>query len=217
MKKIIALFFTAVALSGALYADQIVLKDEQSFEAEVKSFDSYYLVVELSNMKQVSIPWSEVRQVKHTTTASSWLEETYMNNDNVEVTSMITPLDGGKAFQKALFPGLIIHGSGHFYAKEQNTGFSLMSAEILSLVMMGISVNELLTPVAKDQSFNVSRAVFYTGLGMFSISWLWDVVFAPRAVSDYNESHSFLINEKSDKIAADSSGNTENNQQEIKK
>jgi hypothetical protein len=242
MKKFCTAMLFLLMSYACVFADQIVLKDDQKFEADVKSFDSYYVLLELPNRRQVSIPWSEVRLVKHTTTASSWLEETYMNNDDVEVTSMIVPLNEGEAFQKAIFPGLIMHGSGHFYAKEQNAGFSLLSAEILSLVMMGISVNELLTPVAQDQSFNVSRAVFFTGLTMFVGSWLWDIAFSPKAVADYNERNKFLMNEPAgeapaaatttaaggvqdkpavdekteDKKTIDGAGNTQNIKQEIK-
>ncbi len=211
MKKLMLLFFSAVLLFSPVSGDYIVLKDEQKFEADVTGFDSYYLMVKLANNKTISIPWNEVRLVKHTTTASSWLEETYMNNDDVEITSYISPLSESEAFQKAVFPGFIMHGSGHFYGKDQNMGFSLMSAEIVSLIIMGISLNEIITPV-DDQSNMVSQVVFYTGLGMFSVSWLWDMIFAPSAAAKFNSEHVFAVNEP-----ADSAATTLNAKEEIKK
>ncbi len=191
--------FTAAAvvfLTVAACADEITLKDNQHFQAQVKSFDSYYLVVELPNRKSVSIPWNEVRLVRHTTTESNWLEETYMTQEDAEVTTLVTELNRDEALMKSLFPGFLVHGSGHFYGKDQNTGMSLLSAQILSIVMMAISLNEIISPVELEtDSANVSKVIFYTGVTIFGVSWLWDIIFAPVSVDKYNSSHFFLMNE----------------------
>jgi hypothetical protein len=194
MRRITALLAVLIVFSAFACADVITLKDDQQFSAEVTGFDSYYLTVVLPNSKTVNIPWREVRFVKHTTTSSSWLESTYINTEETEVTTLVSPISEDKAFWNAVFPGFIIHGSGHFYAKNQNMGMSLMSAEIVSLAIMAVSVNEVLAPVAPDESNTVSTAVFLTGLTMFTVSWVWDMIFARSTAAEYNASHEFLMN-----------------------
>lgn len=202
MTKIAALLLALVVLSPCVYADMVTLKDDQQFSAEVTSFDSYFLVVKLENNKIVNIPWREVRFVKHTTTASSWLEDTYINKEDTEVSTLISPISEDKAFWNSVFPGLVIHGSGHFYAKNQGVGMSLLSAEIVSVIIMAVSVNEVLTPVQSDQSTTVSKAVFFTGLTMFAASWLWDMIFTKSAVAEYNSTHDFILNDKNQNTIA---------------
>ena len=208
MVKITAVLAVLVVLSPCISADIITLKDDQKFAADVISFDSYYLTAVLENKKTVNIPWREVRFVKHTTTASSWLEETYINNEETDVDTLVAPVSGDTAFLHSIFPGLIIHGSGHFYAKNQNVGMSLMSAEIVSLIIMAVSINEVLAPVQPDQSNSVSTAVFLTGLTMFTVSWAWDMIFARSAAADYNSTHTFLLSDA--KPAADAASVTSN-------
>ncbi len=199
MKKNIFLFFILLFLFNLTKADIIILKDEQKFEADILNFDDYYLNLKLSNGKEISIPWIEVRNIKHTTTPSSWLEETHLTNEDIEVKTLVAPLLKETAFYKALFPGIIWRGAGHFYAKETNTGFSLLSAEVVSLVIMGISVNELLSPIKVGQTYNVSQIVFYTGLTLFVGSWLYDIIFSPFAVDRFNKQNKFLIEEEKTK------------------
>ncbi len=192
MKRFLLFIFIAAMITAAVSADTILLKDEQLFEADVVSFDSFYLVVKTAAGKEISIPWKEVRSVKHTTTASSWLEETYMTPEDSGVTTLVTPLSADTAFFRALNPGVIIHGSGHFYAKDTNMGMSLLSAEIVSLIVMGISVGEMLSPVDQDQTYNVSQIVFYSGLAIFGGSWLYDLIFAGPAAARFNSENTFI-------------------------
>jgi len=195
MKNYIFLFILFFLFSN-IFADIIILKDEQKFEADVLNFDEYYLNVKLKNNKEISIPWNEVSFIKHTTTPSSWLEETHMSSDDVDVKTLVVPLSPDTAFYKSLFPGIVWHGAGHFYAKDSNTGFSLLSAEIVSLAIITMSVNELLTPIKEGQTYNVSRIVFYTGLTLFTGSWLYDIIFSRGAVEKFNRENKFLAEEE---------------------
>ncbi|MFP4465989.1 MAG: hypothetical protein ACLFP1_02955 [Candidatus Goldiibacteriota bacterium] len=197
MKKII-IFFVFMSFSCGVLADTVILKDDQKFEADVISFDAYYLLVKLSGEKEVSIPWQEVRYIKHTTTETDWRESMYINDDDIEVKTLVVPMDKNTAFQKALFPGVVVHGAGHFYAKDKNRGMSIVSAQILSLVMMGISINGVLAPrdVSGVETDNVSNVVFYTGLAVFLGSWIYDMIFAPAAVERYNEKNTFLLEDR---------------------
>jgi hypothetical protein len=198
MKKILAVVFFAAMLAVSLKADIITLKDGQEFPADVAGFDSFYLSVSLTAGQEISIPWREVRAIKHTTTGSSWLEETHMTAEDAEVTTLVKPLSEGVAFQWALFPGIAMRGAGHFYASDTNMGMSLLAAEIVSLVMMGLSASEIIQPQADSQATAVSRGVFFTGLTIFGGSWLYDVIFSGGAAVKFNSENNFLLQEKKD-------------------
>ncbi len=195
MKKTVLFAVLALFVFTAAGADKIILKDEQVFEADVTGFDEYYLEVTLENGKKISIPWAEVRYVKHTTTASSWLEETYMTDEDAEVKTYVSPLDPGVAVQKAFFPGILTHGSGHLYARDKEKGVSLLSAEILSVIIMGLSVMDVITHNTDDGNSGITRGIFYGGLAVFTGTWLYDIIFAPGAVKEFNEKHDFYLEE----------------------
>ncbi len=48
--------------------------------------------------------------------------------------------DPNKAFLQALFPGVLIHGYGHFYADDQLTGDVLLTGEVVSLLSIGCGI-----------------------------------------------------------------------------
>lgn len=204
MKKTLVITFLIVLLAVSLHADVIMLKDSQEFAADVVSFDEFYLVVKLAEGQELSIPWIEVAGIKHTTTEPNWLEEIHITPEDTDVATLVVPLSKDVAFQKALFPGFAMHGAGHFYAKDKNTGMSVLSAEILSLILMGLSVAEIIQPEAGSQASFVSQIVFFTGLTVFGGSWLYDVIFCGGSVDKFNSENNFLIQEKKDN--ADSAG-----------
>ena len=45
--------------------------------------------------------------------------------------------DPNKAFLLAFFPGLLIHGYGHFYADDQLMGDVLLTGEVISVLSVG--------------------------------------------------------------------------------
>jgi hypothetical protein len=210
MKKLFAVTFICIVwtFSACLHADMITLKDEQVFEADVVDFDEYYLNVRLikhgitetakpeeKGKDIVSIPWNEVAKIKHTTTGASWLEETHLSSIDTEVSTLVVPLSQDTAFSKSIFPGFLIHGAGNFYAKDRNTGMSLLSSEIAGLVLMAISGMQLLQPYDSSQNYSITYSMGGAGLGLFIGSWLWDMIFCRGTVEQYNNEHKFLINE----------------------
>jgi hypothetical protein len=192
MKKFVLILLMTLVIAAAARADTITLKDDQEFAADVVSFDKFYLEVKLADGKDVSIPWAEVREVKHTTTPSNWLEETYITPEAVEVKTLIAPLSPSTAFFRALNPGILIHGSGHFYAKDTNMGMSLLSGEIVSLIVMGISLAEIMQPADNDESYTVSKVVMYCGVALFGGSWLYDLIFSGPAADRFNRENTFI-------------------------
>lgn len=177
--------------SAVVMADTITLKDGQEFEADVADFDSYYLYLVIPGRDGISVPWPEVKSIRHTTTQENWIENNYITADETEVKTVAAPLSASLAMQKALFPGVAMRGAGHFYAKDTNMGMSLLSAEIVSLIMMGLSVSEMLQPQEGSQATVVSQAVFFSGLAIFGGSWLYDIIFSPAAVERLNKENGF--------------------------
>jgi hypothetical protein len=104
--------------------------------------------------------------------------------------------DPSRAFLLGLFPGLLIHGYGHFYAKDKMTGVALLGGEVLSLTVIGIGL------AAKNNPSGMSGGVFgsnnatitNTGQRMiifgcigFGVTWLADMLHAPIAAKNYND------------------------------
>src|SRR5260221_9179527 len=48
--------------------------------------------------------------------------------------------DPNKAFLLALFPGLLIHGYGHFYANDNLMGNVLLTGEVISVLSVGFGI-----------------------------------------------------------------------------
>src|SRR5271156_4542711 len=48
--------------------------------------------------------------------------------------------DPNKAFLQAFFPGILIHGYGHFYADDQLTGDILLTGEVISVLSVGCGI-----------------------------------------------------------------------------
>jgi len=225
MKKLLAALFMCAAwiLSANSYADRITLKDEQVFDADIINFDSYFLNVRLikpgmtetakpkeekikksKNAKrtkieegkdEISIPWNEVSSIRHTTTPSSWLEETHITPGDADVNTFVVPFSEGTAFAKSVFPGILIHGAGSFYAKDNNMGMSLLSSEIVGVIISAISAEQMVQAYNPNQNYSTTYIMGAAGAAMFTISWLWDIIFCRGAVDKYNSEHKFLINE----------------------
>jgi hypothetical protein len=202
MKKIAAIIFFIAVSTVSLSADIITLKDGQEFPADVTGYDNFYLnltaypVTNTTGGLEVSVPWAEVESIKHTTTEPDWLLATHITPEEADVTTLVVPLSRDTAFLKSLFPGIAMHGAGHFYGRDKNTGMSLVSAEIVSLIMMGLSAAEIIQPEEGSQASTVSRIVFFSGLTVFCGSWLYDLVFSGGSVDRFNSDNKFLIQEK---------------------
>jgi hypothetical protein len=232
MKKLVAALFICAAwiLSINSYADRITLKDEQVFDADIINFDNYFLNVRLirpgmtetakpaeekikkfksakivkteKSKDEISIPWTEVLNIKHTTTASNWLEETHITSSDVDVNTFVVPFSEDTAFSKSVFPGILIHGAGSFYAKDNNMGMSLLSSEIVGVIISAISAEQMVQAYNPNQNYSTTYIMGAAGAAMFTISWLWDMIFCRGAVDKYNSEHKFLINEGNNENSA---------------
>ncbi len=111
--------------------------------------------------------------------------------------SSATPTGGklpGVASGLAVAPGVLVHGSGHFYAGRPLTGAVLVAAEAVSLYMVYRGVRDIYSQVdAIDfdtfSNFDGNSGQISNGLGLaagglmiFLASWLYDITGSAQAV-----------------------------------
>jgi hypothetical protein len=104
-------------------------------------------------------------------------------------------LDPGVASTLAIVPGFLVHGSGHFYAGRPGTGALLLAAEVGSLYLTYLGVQDIQAasqnadpadPDYTGDTSQLSRGVGYAAVGIviFLGSWLYDLAGAPIAVQE---------------------------------
>lgn len=104
----------------------------------------------------------------------------------------------GVAAALAFAPGVVVHGSGHFYAGRPFAGWCLVLAEAGSVYLAYRGVSELVamkneldsasfTSYSGD-SERISRGIGWAagGLVLFLASWFYDMSGAPLAAADAN-------------------------------
>ena len=84
----------------------------------------------------------------------------------------------------AVVPGLVVHGSGHFYAGKTKTGMLLLGAEVAGAFLM------FLTPAAGSPGleYNPDWELWqFAGAVLFVGSWVYDVARSPLVVKKQNK------------------------------
>lgn len=92
---------------------------------------------------------------------------------------------------QALFPGVIFHGAGNFYAESYLLGTALLTTEIAGILIMKIAYNSYYTHGFKDWLFHSEWRDKYNtwmgiGVGLFIASWIADIITTPMMVNKYN-------------------------------
>jgi hypothetical protein len=106
--------------------------------------------------------------------------------------------DPNKAFLLAFFPGLLIHGYGHFYAQDNLTGNILLTGEVISVVSVGLGALIKSDPNTFSGGFlgsptgavDLGNDLIWGGVVFFTGLWIFDMAHAPTAAADYNDEHS---------------------------
>ena len=79
-------------------------------------------------------------------------------------------------------PGIIVHGSGHFYAGDSRTGTRLLLAEAAGGGLIFVGIVLTMAGVQTEAGFAVlSGAILFVG------SWVYDVVRSPLVVKKHNK------------------------------
>jgi len=105
--------------------------------------------------------------------------------------------DPNKAFLQAFFPGILIHGYGHFYADDQLTGDILLTGEVISVLSVGcgILIQSNTTTFSggilgdSNNANTIGTNMIWGGIAAFTLLWVVDMAHAPIAATDYNEEH----------------------------
>jgi hypothetical protein len=105
--------------------------------------------------------------------------------------------DPNKAFLLAFFPGLLIHGYGHFYANDYITGDVLLGGEVLSVLSVGLGalIKSDTTTFSggllgdSNNADNIGTNLIWGGIIAFGGLWIIDMAHAPTAAQDFNNEH----------------------------
>ena len=93
-----------------------------------------------------------------------------------------------KAFVIALVPGSVVHGAGYFYAGKTKTALGVFGAEILGAGMAYVgALGMSLTSDTGGKTTGAGGVLFIFGLGLFTGSWIYDVIGSPFAVKNEND------------------------------
>ncbi len=97
--------------------------------------------------------------------------------------------DSNMAILYAVVPGIIIHGSGHFYAGKRKTGAILLASGVVGGALffvggLGVGLSQL---DGGQSTWEPGYVFMATGGALFLGSWVYDMIGAPLAVQKYNE------------------------------
>lgn len=114
---------------------------------------------------------------------------TQQTEDSIEAGSVdsIKLKEPSMALFYAVIPGIIIHGSGHFYAGETTTGWILVGGEVLSLCLLTYAVGVGIGESTNGSTSNGGAEIvsIFAG-GLFVGSWIYDVIKSPLIVEKEN-------------------------------
>ena len=105
--------------------------------------------------------------------------------------------DPNKALLLAFFPGLLIHGYGHFYAGDNLMGATLLTGEIISVVSIGLGIVMQSDPDSfsgdifgsTTEAKSLGKDFIIGGAIAFGALWIIDMAHAPTAAKAYNDDH----------------------------
>lgn len=105
--------------------------------------------------------------------------------------------DPNKAFLLAFFPGLLIHGYGHFYADDNIMGNVLLTGEVVSVLSIGAGalIKSDTTTFSggilgdSNNANGIGTNLIWGGVIAFTGLWIVDMAHAPTAATDYDNEH----------------------------
>jgi hypothetical protein len=167
---------------------RVRLKDGQVLDALLQHSDKYFLSVNNAKGTHFDIPWSEVEALDSADLGAELAPlRANIKAGPAEVSSLVEPRRGGTAFQRALWPGILLHGAGHRYAGDSDAFVSLAGGELFGVVVGGFGLSELLGEGKAGESKDTALALSVGGGAIFGLTWLYDLAFAPGAARKFNE------------------------------
>jgi TM2 domain-containing membrane protein YozV len=83
----------------------------------------------------------------------------------------------------SVIPGVLVHGSGHFYAGKGGTGTTLLGLEAAGALLLYFGS---LSAFQGSSHQNDTDAMGYIGLALFAGSWVYDIVGSPIVIVKRN-------------------------------
>lgn len=120
---------------------------------------------------------------------SDSLARNFQGAENLVITPHQRPLSPGTAALVAIFPGILFHGIGHFYARDSRTGFLLLGIDMVSKSVFFFESLKGLSEGFRDPS----EAVLWTCVGVNAAAWLYDIGHAGAAANHYNAQFRFSV------------------------
>jgi hypothetical protein len=125
------------------------------------------------------------------------------NKDNLGASQTIgdeeaEPKDPMMATVFSILPGLVFHGSGNMYAGNFQDGTRMLVMEIFGAGLSLWGHNIIHQPENWGPYFgdNVSQAGYWikaAGVGLVTVSWVWDVATAPDAAMEWNKDNQLQL------------------------
>lgn len=107
---------------------------------------------------------------------------------------VLEPKDPIIATVAAIGPGLLVHGFGHFYAEDYQTGIMLFGLELLSFIPITIGWLQISNPASfgaiagnEDEVRRGGAIAMSAGLLLFIGTWFADIMQAGNAAIQYNK------------------------------
>ncbi len=192
---LIALFYCLPAFLGADEALKltVTLKDGQSMQGTLTKYDELTLDVANAQGTAFSIPWREVRSVTATEPSPDLgLMQQYIRPEPMEVGSLISAKDPGRCVKAALWPGILIHGSGYRAAGDSETFLSLAGGELFSTVLIGFGLVQYGSD-SESESKATSLSIAGAGGAIFALTWAWDIFGAASAARSFNTRNHLVL------------------------
>ena len=88
----------------------------------------------------------------------------------------------------AIFPGLFVHGLGHRYAGNTDAADEIMTMELYSALTMGLGAG--LVALGESEDAEAVTVSGWVGVGVGAIpflgTWIYDIVYTPSEITQYN-------------------------------
>ena len=138
-------------------------------------------------VSKTGLPFREARSVSSLQSECSGLLFAQQMEDSIRVQSpdSIKLKDPKMAVFYAIIPGIVVHGSGHFYAGKKRTGFLLLGAEAVGSVLIFTAIGFAFRN--PGQHLLETDLLAWTGVFLFVGSWGYDIVMSPLVVKKQNQ------------------------------
>ncbi|MGB5105362.1 MAG: hypothetical protein WBP29_09735 [Candidatus Zixiibacteriota bacterium] len=117
------------------------------------------------------------------------LERNFQGAENAVISPHKRPLSPSTATLVAIFPGVLFHGIGHFYARDPKTGFVLLGIDLASKGVLFYESLKGLSEGFREQS----DAVLWVCVSVNAVAWLYDIGHAGAAANNYNARFRFSV------------------------